>query len=398
MDSGGALKADGKSSSRRLLRNISFALFISLLINVLMGLLVDFGELRKAFNAASPLTVILPFLLIVAIYVIDSFRYQLVFSKFNIRASFRDGLYNNIIGYFFSNITPGSVGGQPLQVLHFSRLGLDSTVSSNVVFSRLIESNLVQLFIVVIFFHKGIGMMSMLGKGAFLLGAGMLITVLATLVLVLGFMNPHLLGSLAMRIGKSGLGKLVARFSKEPQWAKKISVWSRGLGDGFKVLWSHNMGTMILDILIFMIDQALWATALYIPLSVLTGMPPPIPEFLISFVLCGLVSLFIPTPGGAGSIEASYILVLSALTGKPAATMSAVLIWRFSVYYLHLLVGGLVYFFIPQKKDVYTLDGKGILRHIRPGAKPGPGASPGPGVGKTPSADPGTGRSRSSAL
>jgi len=66
------------------------------------------------------------------------------------------------------------------------------------------------------------------------------------------------------------------------------------------------------------------------------------------------------------------------------------------VYYLHLLVGGLVYFFIPQKKDVYTLDGKGILRHIRPGAKPGPGASPGPGLGKTPG--PGPDRSRSSAL
>lgn len=356
----------GTSSSRKMIKNVSLALFAGLLINVLLGLLVDFRELAVAFRAASPLTVILPFLMIFAIYLIDSVRYQLVFSKFNIRVSFRDGLYNNIIGYFFSNITPGSVGGQPLQVLHFSRLGLDSTISSNVVFSRLIESNLVQLFIVVIFFHKGVGMMSMLGKGAFLLGAGMLITILATIVLVLGFMNPHLLGSLAMKMEKSRLGKLVARLAKEPLWAKKISVWSRGLGDGFKVLWSHNMGTMVLDILIFMIDQLLWAMALYYPLSVLTGTPPPFPEFLLSFVLCGLVSLFIPTPGAAGSIEASYILVLSALTGKPAATMSAVLIWRFGVYYLHLLVGGIVYFFVPQKKDVYTVDGQGILRHIRP--------------------------------
>lgn len=355
-----------KDSSKKLIKSIFLALLAGLIINVFISLLVDFGKLGTAFKQTSLLTVIMPFVLVLAIYLIDTFRFQIVFWKFKIKASFRDCLYNNIIGQFFSNITPGSVGGQPFQVVHFSKLGLDSTISSNVVFSRLMEGNIVQLLIVAAFFHKGIGMISMIGKGSILLSAGMLVTILMTVVLVLSFLNPHLLGVLALKIEKSWLGRLIAKITKNPCWAEKISVWSEGLGYGFKVLWTHNTWTMILDIFLFMIDQLLWAMALYIPLTVLCGTPPPFQEFMISFILCGLISLFIPTPGAAGSVEASYLLVLSALTDKPAATMSAILLWRFGTYYLHLLLGSLVYFFIPQKKAVYTTSKDGIIRHIRP--------------------------------
>lgn len=354
-----------KSESKKLVKRIFFALLAGLLINVSMGLLIDFGELKTAFRDTSLAAILVPFLIVCSIYVIDTLRFKLVFPKFGIKVSFRDGLYNNIIGYFFCNITPGSVGGQPFQVLHLSRLGLESTVVSNVVFSRLIEGNIVQLIIVALFFHKGIGMMASLGKGAFLLIAGMLITITMTVVLILTFSNPHLLGALALRMENSRLGKFVARITKNPCWAEKISVWSQGLGEGFKVLWRNNMGTMLLDILIFMVEQLMWAAALYIPLWILTGVAWPFPEFLLSYVLCGLVSLFIPTPGAAGSIEASYLLVLSALTGRPAATMSAILVWRFGVYYLHLLLGGLLYFLKPMKRSVYKAGKDGILRHIR---------------------------------
>lgn len=347
------------------MKSIFLALLAGLLINVFMGLLIDFRELATAFKEASLFAILAPFAIVFVVYIIDTLRFKLVFPKFGIKVSFRDGLYNNIIGYFFCNITPGSVGGQPFQVMHFTKLGLESTVVSNVIFSRLIEGNLVQLFIVAIFFHKGIGMMASLGKGAFLLIAGMLITIAMTVILLLAFLNPHLLGVLALRTEKSGLGRLIARITKNPCWAEKISVWSQGLGDGFKVLWRNNMGTMLLDIIIFLGEQLLWAASLYIPLGILTGVASPFPEFLLSYVLCGLVSLFIPTPGAAGSIEATYLLVLSALTGKPAATLSAILIWRFGAYYLHLLVGGLVYFLKPIKKSVYEVGDDGILRHIR---------------------------------
>jgi len=353
------------SSSKKLVKSLFLALLAGLLINVFIGLFLDFGELVDAFKQTSLLTVAAPFFIVLVIFVIDSYRFRLVFRKFDIHISFRDAYYNNILGNFFSNVTPGSVGGQPFQVVHFSKLGLDPAISSNVVFSRLMESNIVQLFIVAIFFHKGIGMMSSLGKGAFLLAGGMVVTIGMTALLLLSFLNPHLLGTLALRLDKSWLGKLIAKLTRDACWAEKMSVWSQELGAGFKVLWQHNMLTMIIDTLIFAVDQILWAAALYIPLTVFTGSAVPVQEFLLSFVLCWLVSLFIPTPGAAGSVEATYLLVLSALTGKPAATMSAILLWRFGTYYLHLLLGALVYFLTPVKRRVYIAGKDGLLRRVR---------------------------------
>ncbi|MFA5852886.1 MAG: lysylphosphatidylglycerol synthase transmembrane domain-containing protein, partial [Spirochaetales bacterium] len=102
-------KSDDKASSRKMIKSVFLALLVGILINVFIGLLVDFGELVNTIKSVSLMTATLPFAIILIIYVIDSLRYQLVFKRFNIKVSFRDSLYNNVIGYFFSNITPGSV-------------------------------------------------------------------------------------------------------------------------------------------------------------------------------------------------------------------------------------------------------------------------------------------------
>jgi glycosyltransferase 2 family protein len=353
------------TSNKKLTKSIFLALLAGLIINAFIGLLVDYGQLISAFSNTSIATIVVPFAAILLIYLIDSFRFKYVFSKFDIRLSFRDSLYDNIIGNFFSGLTPSSAGGQPFQVIHFSKLGIDSAVASNVVFSRLIEGNFVQLFIVAIFFKNGIGMMSEIGKGSFLLSAGMAATIVMTFVLVLSLLNPHLLGVLALRTEHSWLGRLIARMTKNPSWAEKISVWSQGLSEGFKVLWRNNTHTIVIDILATGLTQTIWALSLYLPVTVLTGVATPFPEFLLSYCLCGLVSLFVPTPGGSGGIEASYVLVLSALTGKPAATMSAIFIWRVGTYYLQLLLGILVYTLVKVPRNVYARGEDGILRHVR---------------------------------
>jgi hypothetical protein len=359
------MKAKGPTTSnRKMLKSVLFAVVAGLLINILIGLFVNFGNLFEAFKQTSAIAVIAPFAFVLVIYLIDSLRFTIVFRKFDIHLSFFDALYNNIIGYFFCNITPGSVGGLPFQALHFSRLGIDSIISSNVTFSRLIESNLVQLLIVALFFDKGIGMMSAKGNGSYLLIAGMAATILLTVVLVLGFLNPRLLGVIALKLEKSWLGKVIVKITRKPTWAEDISVWSQKLGAGFKVLWQHNFGTMILDIALYMVDQILSAMGLYIPLLMLTGSPVLFPEFLLSNILCALVSLFIPTPGASGSVEATHLIVLGALTGKPAATLSAILIWRFGAYYMHLILGGLVYFLAPAKENVYFKGEDGSTRKL----------------------------------
>lgn len=352
-----------KKASRSMLKNIITVLIVSLLINVIISLFVDIGKTVDAIKQVSFASVIIPFACIMVVYVIDSLRYQIVFRRFNVHLSFKDGLYNNIIGALFSNLTPSATGGQPFQIYHYSKLGLESTTASNVIFSRLMESNIVQLATVIIFFKNGVELIAMAGKGSYLLVLGMLATVLMTVVLVLAFTNPHLLSSLALKLDKSRFGKFIAKVTKSDSWAEKFCAWMDDLSKGFRMLWVNNTWAILCDLALYMVDQLLYAFALYVPLTALVGKSVvPIPEFLLTFILCSLVSAFIPTPGAAGSVEASFVLVLGTLTGMPAETMSAILIWRLGTFYMHILFGSIVYFVVPIKANVYVEGPDGILR------------------------------------
>lgn len=348
----------------KLAKNILFALLSGLFINTLFGLLIDHHEILDAIYLVRIQQIALPFLAIIVVYLIDSLRYLLVFRQFGVRLSFSDALYNNILGYFISGITPSSAGGQPFQVYHFTKLGLDSTSATNIVFSRLMVANLAQLAVVLAFLKQGISLLSAAGKGIFILGLGMLTTIVFSVILFMIFVKPDMLGTLTLRMEGTRLGHFISKRTKDEHWAEKISTWSFGLRDSFRYLWAGRTWTMILDVALFGMDQVIWAYGLYYPLVALTGTQLHFGGFLFAFILCGLVSAYIPTPGASGSIETSYALVLGGITGAPGAALSAIILWRLGSYYLHLILGGLVYALVPVTRNCYAKDEGGLIRKI----------------------------------
>lgn len=352
--------------SSHLGRKILIAVIAGLSINVLLSFCFDIKELLSALARATPWQIFVPFASICVVYLIDSLRYLLIFRHFGVRLSFRDALYNNVIGYFFSSITPSSAGGQPFQVYHFSKLGLETTTATNIIFSRLMVTNFAQLIVVLAFFHRGIALLSSSGNGAYVLGLGMATTAFISVLLLLVFIKPTLIGHLAFAIEHNRLGTFIGRVSKEERWAEKLSSWTFGLRDSFRFLWSRRFFAVFLDLILFYLVQIIWAIGLYYPLCALTGSSLPFIDFLFAFIVCGLVSTYIPTPGASGSIEAAYTLVLGGMTGAPGSALSATFLWRLGSYYLHLLLGGLVYFCVPTARSVYAPLPDGSLGRLRP--------------------------------
>ena len=356
---------------RRYGRNIFIAVMIGLAINILLGLFVDFDKVKATLAQAQAWQILLPFAAIVAVYVIDAVRFQIVFWQFGVRLSFGDALYNNVIGYFFSSITPSSAGGYPMQIYHFAKLGLDTTVSTNVTFSRLMVSNFVQLIILVLFVRQGIGLLSLSGDGAYILGLGMATTLVASIFLLFVFFRPTLIGRLALRLEGSKLGRFVGRLSKNERWAESLSAWSFGLRDSFRFLWRKKILAVLVDSLLFILVEVVWALGLYYPLASLSGVTLNFADFLFAFIVCGLVSAYVPTPGSSGSVEAAYALVLGGLTGGFGAALTAVFLWRLGAYYLHLVVGGLTYAFAPVGKGSYATFADGTVRRLKPAGRAG---------------------------
>ncbi|MFZ2780465.1 MAG: lysylphosphatidylglycerol synthase transmembrane domain-containing protein [Rectinemataceae bacterium] len=349
---------------KTILRKVLLALIAGLAINVALGSTTDLKELAGLLSKVGPTYVLIPFLAIVAVFFVDSLRYKIVFKPFGVHLSFRDAFYNNVIGYFLCGITPSSAGGQPFQIMHFSRLGLDSAVSTNIVFSRLMETNIVQLIVVSVFAKRGVVLMNEAGKGAYILTAGIVATAVVAILLVLAMLYPHLIGKLGKKIDGSKIGQMIGRISKEPLWAEKLSAWTLDLREGFRFMWGKNTGVMLTDILLTAADQVLWALGLYAPLVATTGTTLPFGDFLFVFVLCNMISGFVPTPGAAGGMEATFTLVLGAITGDHAGTVSSILLWRFGSYYLHLALGALAYALVPVAEGSYSRRPDGRIRRL----------------------------------
>jgi uncharacterized protein (TIRG00374 family) len=332
----------GLGEGRRLGRNIAFAVVAGLTINVLLGLFVDFATFKTTLLKARAWEVLLPFAAILIVYLIDSLRYILIFGHFGLRLSFLDAFYNNVLGYFFCNITPSSAGGQPFQIYHFSRLGIDSKTATNVIFSRLMIANFSQLLIVLVFLKKGLALLAAAGNGAYVLGAGMATTILLSLLLLLVFWKPTLIGHLALGVQKGRLGAFIGKLTRRGDWAQALAAWSLGLRDSFRFLWAQKSLAILLDTALFLLVQVIWSLGLYLPLLAISGSRLPFDDFLFAFIVCGLVSAYVPTPGASGSVEAAYALVLGDMTGGFGPALSAVFLWRLGSYYLHLPFGALL--------------------------------------------------------
>jgi uncharacterized protein (TIRG00374 family) len=70
-------------------------------------------------------------------------------------------------------------------------------------------------------------------------------------------------------------------------------------------------------------------------------------DFLPCFVTTVAVTsavYFVPTPGNAGAAEGTFFIVFSALSS--GYVFWAMLVWRFFSYYIYIIMGPIIYFFM----------------------------------------------------
>jgi uncharacterized protein (TIRG00374 family) len=347
---------------RNLPRKILALILAGMSFSAALGAVADWSAFLAGLSRARVADVMAPALAISASYLIDSLRYILVFRPFGVRLAFRDALYNNISGYFFGGITPSSAGGQPFQIYHFSKIGLDSAISTNIIFSRLTIIYAVQFLVALLFSGRGVALIRRAGGGTSLLFAAMAASLTISTLLTIALRNPDRLGILARRIEGSRAGRLAGRLLKDPQWARKIDAWTGQLRDGFRLLWGEKRLLMLADVLLHTAGQTVLAFGFFVPFVALTQAQVDFGEFFFIYMLGSLISGFFITPGATGGVEATFVFILGALSKNHAGTMGAIVLWRFGSYHLQLILGGLVYTIFKPQRGLYAKGEDGIVR------------------------------------
>jgi len=345
---------------KKLLRSMFWAVLIGLLANLGIAFLMDFKDILSALKKVDFSIVFVPFLFYLIIYIIDSLRLMIVLRQFNITIPLWEAFYNSVNVTLFSNLTPMATGGQPFQILHLTSIGVDSKKATNVVLSRHVEFMFTAFFIFMISIPTAIGLANSMKIGRVPMYIGFLVSLSMTFFSLLALIKPDTISRFVLRFQKTKFSHWLGKILKKENWAEVFHNWATSLKEEVGFLWAEKTLIMSLDLLLGFVNLVLQALSVFYVLMKLTPISVTFFHVFATFVIINLVIYYIPTPGGSGSIEGSYIWIFSGMNDAPAATTVAIVLWRFATYYMHIIFGLCIFFihsYIQDKRQTKLLTG-----------------------------------------
>ncbi|SDC63623.1 hypothetical protein SAMN04488588_1523 [Geotoga petraea] len=270
---------------------------------------------------------------------IDALRMKIIISNFNIKTNFLDLTYNNVMGFFFTAVTPLAAGGQPYQIWHLNEsLGVDYEHGMNIMVSRFLETMFTNFFVAIFFYNSIISSLRGGRISVRLIQLGLITSLIVTLFILVLFVRSRIIIKIVRLLEK-------IKFFRKKNWSLKLENWIVELKKSIRFLWNEKLYIMILDILLGVGLLIVQAYSLYYFVDVFT------PDLNISYwkifggmAILNMVVFYLPTPGASGSMEGAYHIFLSSLTGNSKIALTAVFGWRFSSYYMQIIFGSLLLF------------------------------------------------------
>jgi len=320
---------------------ILLAVIIGLAAGVAVGAIMNREQMIIAIGKVRLEYLIFPFFCFIFGYFIDAVRLVMVLRTTGTRIHFREAFYNSVYGQFISNLTPSASGGQAFQIIHLQQIGVPVKAGANIILSRFVVNAMLILLVMVVSFPTIVSLAGRFAISDIVMYAGLITTFVFSILLLLMLLKPQILAHLAFLIHRTFIGRIITKATKNASWASKFLHWTHGLRDETRTLWKQHTCVMIADILMNALFIMTHAVSLYYVLCVICGQDLSYGQILVTYVIVWQVVVYIPTPGASGSLEWGFAAVFSGITGKPEATLVAIVIWRIATYYLHLLVGGI---------------------------------------------------------
>lgn len=249
------------------------------------------------------------------------------------------GIVNSLAGVFFNGITPMASGGQFYQVYAFNKQGIKATFSSSILLMVFIVFQSVLVGYTTIIMILRFSYFNSIYSSFFSLAiVGFIINLVVISSLFLGAKSKKLQDFFCNKVIK-----VLAKFHIIKNYYETKTKTERKL-EGFRIelgLLQKNRKVLIKSVLL----NILRLTILYsIPFFCAKAMGVDL-DWNSFFNLIGITSFvymisdFVPLPGASGGSEGTFYILLSVfLKGATSATL---LVWRFSTYYLGLIIGGL---------------------------------------------------------
>lgn len=254
--------------------------------------------------------------------------------------SFKQGLTNSMAGIFFNGITPMASGGQFYQVYAFNKQGIKATYSSSILLMIFIVYQSVLVVYTSIIMLLKFTYFNSIYAGFFSLAiVGFIINLAVISSLFLGAKSKTIQNFLT-----NNVVRILAKIHIVKNYEETSSKIERKL-ENFRyeltqlqknktVLWKSICLNIIKLTLLYSVPY-FCALAMNVNVSINYYF-----EFIGITAFVYLISDFIPLPGASGGSEGTFYILLNIFL--KTATSATLLIWRFSTYYVGLILGGII--------------------------------------------------------
>lgn len=326
-----------KASTKRLL-NFAF-IFATLAIVMILGFQGnEFSESWAALNSLTPKWILACVAGWVGFLVLDgiSIHYFLRKQGYPVPLGFAIGVA--MTGIYYSNITPGASGGQPMQIYNMKKRGIPIGVGSSAVAVKFFCFQFMLMVIGTvawIVFPDVVN--TQVGASKWILITGYVFnSISVTAVLLLAISKPmvRFIIGICIKIGTK------IHLCKDPE-ASAIR-WEGNLGT------FHASVTLIRnrpkELIIQLLVSALQLLSLMtVVVSVyfafgLSGVP--IPHIITVGLMLYISAAYTPLPGASGAQEGVFIIYFAGIFPE-GKLFVALLLWRFFTYYLALIIGAI---------------------------------------------------------
>ncbi len=326
-------------------RNLLSFLFIAITLGIIVVVAFSNSELTNAWNALFTLDVkwmLAAFLGWLSYMFFDTLSLHYFLRKQQHAITLGYSCYVTLTGFYYSNITPGASGGQPMQVYYLSKRNVPVPIGTSAISIKFFAQQSMIVLLASAFWLGNAGFVDAQLSGlkwAVYIGYAINFASIP-LILLVALHRPMVQAIITffVRLGAR------MRLLKHPE--RKLTRISAGL-DVYhaSILRLANHPSQLVGMLLLAGLSVLGLMS--VPVSVyhafrMSG-TPWYRLITLSFLLFMSAS-YTPLPGASGAQEGGFLAFFSGLFTQGTAGL-ALLVWRFFTYYLFLIVGAVMSIF-----------------------------------------------------
>ena len=294
----------------------------------------NLGDTIRALRTMNPGWVALCALAFVAFVLCDTLSIMYFLSRQGYRVPLRKVLFTSLAGQYYSNITPGASGGQPMQIYYLHKENVPTGVATSSIVMRFVCYQLMLSVIgTVLWIIYRPFVAQQTGNGQWILIVGYVYNlIMVTLVITLALWK-----NLVFRLADFGI-RLARRWIRHPEETRERLHRQVESFHGSVMTYRDRPLDFLIQLLIGGLQLMCLMSIVYFIYRGMNldeyGYWPVVTMSVMEY----LAAAYTPLPGASGAQEGVFSMYFDRIFPNSMG-FAALLLWRFFTYYISIMIG-----------------------------------------------------------